>query len=64
MELVVRPAQKDSVWGYGLTVYCYAGGADTSRAGEILDEALKQTVPVLIASAEAMLASPDAIDIS
>jgi hypothetical protein len=64
MELVVRPAQKDTVWGYGLTVYCYAGGADTSRAGEILDEALEQTVPVLIATAEAMLASPDAIDIS
>lgn len=64
MELVVRPAQKETVWGYGLTVYCYAGGADTSRAGEILDEALEQTVPVLIATAEAMLASPDAIDIS
>jgi hypothetical protein len=64
VEVVVRPAHKDDVWGYGLTLYCYAGGADTSLAGGVLDDALKHTVPVLIAAAELMLASPDAIDIS
>lgn len=64
LELVVRPAHKDAVWGYGLTVYCYTGGADEVRAQAVLDKALEQTVPVLIATAEAMFASPDAIDIS
>lgn len=59
LELVVRPAQRDAVWGYGLTVYCYAGGADTSRAEAVLDEVLEQTVPVLIAAAQAMFASPE-----
>jgi hypothetical protein len=59
LELVVRPAQKDAVWGYGVTVYCYAGGADSSGAEAVLDRVLEQAVPVLIAAAEAMLASPD-----
>ncbi len=59
LELVVRPAQKDAVWGYGLTAYCYAGGADTSRAEAVLEKVLEQAVPVLIAAAEAMFASPD-----
>jgi hypothetical protein len=64
LELVVRPAHNDAVWGYGLTVYCYAGGANTSRAEAVLDTLLEQTVPILIARAEMMFASPDEIDIS
>ncbi len=64
LELVVRPAHNDAVWGYGLTVYCYAGGADASRAEAVLDKALDEMVPILIAAAEAMLASPPEIDIS
>jgi hypothetical protein len=64
LELVVRPAHRDAVWGYGLTVYCYAGGADTSRAEAVLDKVLEQTMPILIATAEMMFASPDEIDIS
>jgi hypothetical protein len=64
LEVVVRPAHKDDVWGYGLTVYCYAGGVDEPRAETVWDSAIEQTVPVLIATAEAMFASPEEIDIS
>lgn len=64
LEVVVRPAHKDDVWGYGLTVYCYAGGVDEARAEAVWADVIEQTVPVLIATAEAMLASPEEIDIS
>ena len=63
-ELVVRPARKDHVWGYGLTVYCYAGGVDKVRAEAVWADAIEQTAPILIATAEAMFASPAEIDIS
>jgi hypothetical protein len=58
VEVVVRPAHNDAVWGYGLTVYCYAGGADELRAEAAWGSAIEQTIPVLIAAAEAMFASP------
>jgi hypothetical protein len=58
VEVVVRPAHNDAVWGYGLTLYCYAGGADELRAEATWDSAIEQTIPVLIAAAEAMFASP------
>jgi hypothetical protein len=61
MELVVRPAHNDTVWGYGLTMYCYAGGADEQRAESAWSRAIEQTVPVLIATAESMVASVDEI---
>jgi hypothetical protein len=64
LELVVRPAHKDAVWGYGLTVYCYAAGADMSRAEAVLDKTLDESVPILIAAAEVMFAPRDEIDIS
>jgi hypothetical protein len=64
LEVVVRPAHKDDVWGYGLTVYCYAGGVDEPHAEAVWADAIEQTVPVLIATAEAMFASPEEIDIS
>jgi hypothetical protein len=64
LEVVVRPAHKDDVWGYGLTVYCYAGGVDEPRAEAVWADAIEQTVPILIATAEAMFASPEEIDIS
>jgi hypothetical protein len=64
LEVVVRPAHKDDVWGYGLTVYCYAVGADEVRAEAVWANAIEQTVPILIATAEAMFASPEEIDIS
>jgi hypothetical protein len=57
LELVVRPAHKDAVWGYGLTVYCYTGGADDARPEAVLDKALDETVPILIAAADAMFAT-------
>jgi hypothetical protein len=58
VELVVRPAHNDAVWGYGLTVYCYAGGADDSLAKAAWSRAIEQSIPVLIATAEQMFASP------
>jgi hypothetical protein len=61
VELVVRPAHNDAVWGYGLTMYCYAGGADEERADAAWGRAIEQTVPVLIATAESMFASPKEI---
>ena len=64
LEVVVRPAHKDDLWGYGLTVYCYAGGTDGVRAEAVWADAIEQTVPILIATAEAMFASPKEIDIS
>ena len=64
LEVVVRPAHKDDVWGYGATVYCYAGGVDEVRAEAVWADAIEQTVPILIATAEAMFASPEEIDIS
>ena len=64
LEVVVRPAHKDDVWGYGLTVYCYAGGVDEPRAEAVWADAIEQTAPILIATAEAMFASPEEIDIS
>ena len=64
LEVVVRPAHKDDAWGYGLTVYCYAGGVDEARAEAVWADAIEQTVPILIATAEGMFASPEEIDIS
>jgi hypothetical protein len=64
LEVVVRPAHKDDVWGYGLTVYCYAGGVDEVSAEAVWVDALEQAVPILIRTAEAMFASPEEIDIS
>ena len=59
VELVVRPARIDAIWGYGLTVYCYAGDADERRAEAAWSRVIEQTVPVLIATAEAMVVSPE-----
>ena len=64
LEVVVRPAHKDDAGGYGLTVYCYAGGVDEARAEAVWADAIEQTVPILIATAEGMFASPEEIDIS
>jgi hypothetical protein len=61
LELVVRPAHNDTVWGYGLTMYCYAGGADELSAEAAWRRAIEQTVPVLIATAESMFASPEEV---
>jgi hypothetical protein len=64
LDVVVRPAREHDVWGYGLTVYCYAGGVDEVRAEAVWADAIEQTAPILIATAEAMFASPEEIDIS
>jgi hypothetical protein len=59
VELVVRPAHINNNWGYGLTVYVYAVGADERRAEAKWGRAIEQTVPVLIATVEAMVVSPE-----
>jgi hypothetical protein len=59
LELVVRPARKDDVWGYGLTVYCYARSPNLQLADAAWAKAMDQTIPLLIASADAMFASTD-----
>ena len=61
MEVVVRPARCHDVWGYGVTLYCYAGGVDGASAEAGWERALEQTVPVLIAVGESLLANPDEI---
>ena len=61
VELVVRPAHDDAVWGYGLTVYCYAGGTEERLAEAAWGQAMEQTIPVLMVAAEAMFASVDEI---
>ena len=59
LELVVRPAHRGEHWGYGLTVYCYAGGADEVHAEAAWTRAVAQVTPVLIATAESLFASPE-----
>jgi hypothetical protein len=59
LELVVRPAGHEGVWGYGLTVYCYGGAADEVRADAAWSAAMEETIPLLIVTAESLLASPE-----
>ncbi|HEX6770466.1 MAG TPA: hypothetical protein VF126_00475 [Acidobacteriaceae bacterium] len=59
MELVVRPACSKGIWGYGITLYCYACGMDEAHAETAWASALKQITPVLIEEAENLLASAD-----
>jgi hypothetical protein len=61
VELLVRPAYNDAGWGYGITMYCYAGGADEQCAEAAWSRAIEQTVPVLIATVESMFGSRDEI---
>ena len=59
LEVVVRPAHRDDIWGYGLTVYCYAYGGDEAPAEAAWDRAIDATIPVVIATAESLFASPE-----
>jgi hypothetical protein len=59
LDIVVRPAHHGDAWGYGLTVYCYAGGADEVRAEAAWSAAIAATTPVLVASGESLFASPE-----
>ena len=56
LDLVVRPAQRDGVLGYGLTVYHYAFGDDAQQAESAWSAALEKTTPVMIAAAESLFA--------
>ena len=59
MEVIVRPACSNGIWGYGITLYCYAGGMDEAQAETAWASALKQITPVLIEAAENLLVSAD-----
>lgn len=59
VEMVVRPARKDDIWGFGMSVYCYASGAHEAAAGIGWAEALERTIPIVIAAAEELFASPE-----
>lgn len=59
MEVIVRPACSNGIWGYGITLYCYAGGMDEVHAETAWADALKQITPVLIEEAENLLVSAD-----
>jgi hypothetical protein len=59
LELLVRPAHHEKMWGYGMTVYCYAGGMDELRAERTWGMALSAIIPALIATAESLFASPE-----
>jgi hypothetical protein len=59
LELVVRPAHHSGVWGYGLTLYCYAGSKDEVRAEAAWERATAATIPLLIATADSLFASPE-----
>lgn len=60
-EMVVRPAHKDRHWGFGISVYCYAGGLDKTAAEATWSKTLEQIIPIVIVAAEALLPSPDEI---
>lgn len=59
VEMVVRPARKDGMWGFGMSVYCYVCGSDEAAAGRSWAEALEQTIPVVLAAAEESFVSPE-----
>ena len=60
LDLIIRPARRRSeqgdAWGYGLTVYHYAAGDDAQQAEAACAAAMQQTIPLLIAAADAMFA--------
>jgi len=60
LDLVIRPARVNGVWGYGLSVYIYAAGSHPQQAEAAWAAALEDCVPVLCAAAEGTLAPPDA----
>ena len=53
LDLIIRPAQFHTVWGYGMTVYHYAAGSDPRRAQDAWTAALEETVAILIEVADA-----------
>lgn len=61
VEMVVRPAQQDGAWGFGMSVYCYAGGVDNAAAETRWSEAIDQVIPIVIGAAEALLPAADEI---
>lgn len=61
VEMVVRPAHREKFWGFGMSLYCYAGGADEIAAEAAWGKALGTTIPIVIEAAEVLLPSADGI---
>ena len=59
VEMMVRPAHNNEVWGFGMSVYCYAFGADEGTAGKAWAEVLERTIPIVIAAVEERFVSPE-----
>jgi len=59
MEMLVRPAHENGIWGFGVSVYCYASGCDQAAAGAAWAKALQLTIPIVIAAAEELFVSPE-----
>jgi hypothetical protein len=59
VEMLVRAAHKNGVWGFGMSVYCYASGRDQAAAGTAWGAALEQTIPIVIAAAEELFVFPE-----
>jgi hypothetical protein len=59
MEMLVRPAHENGIWGFGVSVYCYASGCDQTAAGAAWAKALELTIPIVIAAAEELFVSPE-----
>jgi hypothetical protein len=62
VEMVVRPAHHGGVWGFGMSVYCYASGADAAAAEEMWSEAVDHVIPVVIQAAEDLVPAAGEID--
>ncbi len=58
LDLIVRPAQLDGHWGYGVSMYVYAVGANVAQAEAAWSAALDGCAPILRAAAEATMADP------
>jgi hypothetical protein len=61
LDLVIRPSRVEEVWGYGVSVYLFAGGADMPQAKRAWAAALTGCVPLIRAAAEATMAPPESL---
>jgi rhodanese-related sulfurtransferase len=59
VEMLVRPGHKNGMWGFGMSVYCYASGRDQAAAEMAWAEALERVIPIVIAAAEELFVSPE-----
>jgi hypothetical protein len=61
VEMVVRPAHREGVWGFGMSVYCYASDGDEAAASAAWSKAVDQAIPLVIQTAEDLLPPADKV---